>query len=194
MSGRLNCWISKLRKANNRKDCSCSDSRVVPEQLFGLKPGDLFMLRNIANIVPPYDRSDPGITAVLEYAVQHLHVPHIIVCGHTDCGGIKGLDASLDATAEPSLASWLEFARPARQVVDAAARLNDWERHRAIVERNVVQQLRHLQSYPFVLAALEANRLELHCWVYYLRRRSIGHYLPGPDRFEVINSPNPKAL
>jgi carbonic anhydrase len=172
----------------------CSDSRVVPEQLFGLKPGDLFMLRNIANIVPPYDRSDPGITAVLEYAVQHLHVPHIIVCGHTDCGGIKGLDASLDPAAEPALASWLEFARLAQQSVQAGLKPDLWERHRAIVERNVVQQLRHLQTYPFVSKALEANRLELHGWVYYLRRRLIGHYLPGPDRFEVINSSNPKGL
>jgi len=164
----------------------CSDSRVVPEQLFGLKPGDLFMLRNIANIVPPFDRREPGMTAVLEYAVRHLQVPHIIICGHTDCGGIKALDGHLDAESEPALAAWLEFARPARQVIEAGRWANDWTRHRAIVERNVVQQLIHLQTYPFVAEALEANRLELHGWVYYLRRRLVGHYAPALDEFELI--------
>ncbi len=166
----------------------CSDSRVVPEQLFGARAGDLFMLRNIANIIPPYEHSDMGITAVLEYAVRHLHVPHIIICGHTDCGGVKGLDTQLDAEAEPALAGWIEFARPAQQAVDADEKLAEWERHRAIVERNVVQQWRHIRTYPFVLAALEANQLELHGWVYYLRRRLMGYYDPVADKFDVLGT------
>jgi carbonic anhydrase len=166
----------------------CSDSRVAPEGLFGASPGDFFMLRNIANIIPPFEQSDMGMTAVLEYAVRHLRVPHLIICGHTDCGGIKGLDANLDAGAEPALANWLEFARPAQAQVDAGPKLEDWLRHRTIVERNVVHQLRHVQSYPFVLAALEANRLELHGWVYYLRRKVMGSYDPGRDRFELLEA------
>ncbi|MBN1991442.1 MAG: carbonic anhydrase [Anaerolineae bacterium] len=160
----------------------CSDSRVSPEQLLGAQPGDLFMLRNIANIIPPYEHSDMGITAVLEYAVRHLRVPHLAICGHTDCGGIKSLEAELDAEAEPALVNWLEFARPAQQGVPVEG-LNAWGRHRAVVEQNVVLQLRHAQTYPFVLAALEANRLELHGWVYYLRRRLMGYYDPARDGF-----------
>jgi carbonic anhydrase len=166
----------------------CSDSRVAPEQLFGASPGDFFMLRNIANIIPPYGQSDEGITAVLEYAVRHLRVPHLIICGHTDCGGIKGLDANLDAEAEPALAHWIELARLAQQEVDAGEKLGEWERHRTIVERNVVQQLRHVQTYPFVLEALAANRLELHGWVFYLRRKLVGSYEPGKDRFELLDA------
>jgi carbonic anhydrase len=162
----------------------CSDSRVCPEQLLGADPGDLFMLRNIANIVPPYERSDAGITAVLEYAIRHLQVPHLIICGHTDCGGIKGLDVQLDAEAEPALAHWIEFARSAQQGVQVK-NLSNWGRHRAVVERNVVLQLRHVQTYPFALEALEANRLELHGWVYYLRRRLMGYYDPVKDGFEI---------
>lgn len=164
----------------------CSDSRIVPTRLFGTNPGELFMLRNIANIIPPYPQSDMGISAVLEYAVRHLRVPHLIICGHTDCGGIKGLDAQLDVTVEPSLARWIEFARPAQFAVDAGESLGDWERHRAIVERNVVQQLHNIQTYPIVREALEANRLELHGWVYYLKRRLMGYYDPVKDRFEVL--------
>ncbi len=166
----------------------CSDSRVAPEQLFGASPGDFFMLRNIANIIPPYEQSDMGITAVLEYAVRHLRVPHLIICGHTDCGGIKGLDAELDAEAEPALTHWIEFARPAQQEVDAGKKLGEWERHRTIVERNVVQQLRHVQTYPFVLEALAANRLELHGWVFYLRRKLMGSYEPAKDRFSILET------
>jgi carbonic anhydrase len=166
----------------------CSDSRVSPEQLLGASAGDLFMLRNIANIVPPYEQSDMGITAVLEYAVRHLKVPHLVICGHTDCGGIKGLDAHLDAEAEPALSRWIEFARLAQQVVDAGTKLNEVDRNRAIVERNVVLQLRHVQTYPFVAEALEANRLELHGWVYYLRRRLMGYYDPAKDEFKEASS------
>jgi carbonic anhydrase len=164
----------------------CADSRVTPTRLLGADPGDFFMLRNIANIIPPYEHSDMGIMAVLEYAVLHLHVPHIIICGHTDCGGVKGLDAQLDAETEPALAGWIEFARAALQEVDAGAQLTAAERHRAIVERNVVLQLTHLQTYPFVSEALQANRLELHGWVYYLRRRLMGTYNPVKDGFEVL--------
>ena len=165
----------------------CADSRVAPEGLLGAKPGDLFMLRNIANIVPPYTQSDMGVTAVLEYAVRHLKVPHFIICGHTDCGGIKGLDSRLDVAADPALSRWIEFARPAQREVDTGEKfLNDVDRNRAIVERNVVLQLRHIQTYPFVQSALASHQLELHGWVYYLRRRLMGYYNAGEDRFSTV--------
>lgn len=157
----------------------CSDSRIMPEQLLGAKPGDLFMLRNIANIVPPYIQTEIGISSVLEYAILHLRVPHLIICGHTDCAGIRGLDASLDLAREPALSRWLDLARPAQREIDfTLAELTLEERHRAIVERNVVNQLLNAHSYPFVREALEANRLEMHGWVYYLERQEIGYYDP----------------
>jgi carbonic anhydrase len=168
---------------------ACSDSRVFLEPLLGASPGDLFVLRNIANIIPPYEENDMAITAVLEYAVRHLQVPHLIICGHTDCGGIKGLETQLDAVAEPALTHWIEYARPAQQAVDSGPKLDEWDRHRAIVERNVVQQLRHLQTYPFVLEALESNGLELHGWIYYLKRRLMGYYDPVKDQFDILGAP-----
>jgi carbonic anhydrase len=113
-------------------------------------------------------------------------VPHLIICGHTDCGGIKGLDAPPDAEAEPALTHWLQFARPAQKAVDAAGQLDQAERHRAIVEQNVMTQLRHLQTYPFVREAMEANRVELHGWVYYLRRRLMGYHDPAADEFDTL--------
>jgi len=186
--------LEKLTKEGQSPEAlfiGCADSRVSPEGLLGADPGDLFMLRNIANIIPPYEHSDTGITAVLEYAVRHLQVPHLVICGHTDCGGIRGLDAELDPENEPALTRWIEFARPAQREIDSSGQsfINEADRNRAIVERNVMLQLHNTQTYPFVLAALEANQLELHGWVYYMRRRLIGHYEPVQDGFTIIKGP-----
>lgn len=159
----------------------CSDSRVVPEQLLGAKAGDFFMLRNIANLVPPYWQTEIGFASVLEFAVLDLEIPHIIVCGHTDCGGIKALDGALDMGGRPALSRWLDLARPAQREVDGfgmgkLAADGQAERHQAVVERNVVNQLRNLESYPFIRERVEAGKLELHGWVYYLEGPGIGYY------------------
>lgn len=155
----------------------CADSRVTPEALFGARPGDFFMLRNIANVVPPYSRMEIGVVSVLEYAVRRLAVPHIIVMGHTDCGGIKGLDAQFDMLDEPALSRWLDLVRPAqRDIGYMLSNLSPAERHQAIVEHNVVLQLQNLQSYPFIQKQLDARKLELHGWVYYLEKPGIGYY------------------
>jgi carbonic anhydrase len=167
---------------------ACSDSRVTPEQLFGAQPGELFMLRNIANIIPPYVQTEIGTVSVLEYAVLHLQTPHVIVMGHTDCGGIRGLDADLDMSREPALSRWLSLARPAQQEVDFKQRdLSEEERHVAIVEQNVVQQLGNIQSYPFVREALEADALELHGWVYYLAEQQIRYYDAAEETFVLMD-------
>ncbi len=162
----------------------CSDSRVTPEKLFDAQPGNFFMLRNIANLVPPYTQTEIGIVSVLEYAVLNLHVPHIIVMGHTDCGGIQGLDTSLDLSKAPALARWLDLARPAQREVDyRMGSLDPKERHLAIVERNVVQQMSNVASYPFVRAAQAADGLEIHGWVYHLAERQISYYDPDTEQF-----------
>ena len=163
----------------------CSDSRVVPEQLLGAKAGDFFMLRNIANLVPPYWQTDVGFASVLEFAVLDLEIPDIIVCGHTDCGGINALDGAVDMSSRPALSRWLDLARPAQREVDgfgtgekaADSRADgQTERHRAIVERNVVNQLRNLESYPFIRERLGVGKLALHGWVYYLEEPEVGYY------------------
>lgn len=144
----------------------CADSRVPPEIITGAEPGDLFVTRNIANIVPPYGTGETGIGAVVEYAVRHLHVERIVVCGHTDCGGIKALDAQLDLSHEPHIIRWLDHARPARTKVDAA-NLPPEEQHLATVRENVLLQLEHLRSYDPVRQA-EGKQLTLEGWVYHL--------------------------
>ncbi|MBI4721161.1 MAG: hypothetical protein HY770_08095 [Chitinivibrionia bacterium] len=106
----------------------CSDSRVIPDQIAGTDPGDLFTIRNIANIVPFSGMPGNAVGAVIEFAVLRLKVPHIVVCGHTECGGIKALRSGVDASREPHIAAWLELARPALERVEAAGRvaLHGW--------------------------------------------------------------------
>ena len=165
----------------------CSDSRIMPEQLLGAKPGDFFMLRNVANIIPPYHQTEIGIISNLEFAVLDLNVPRVIICGHTDCGGIKGLDSQIDMGRTPALARWLDLARPSQRDIDFSMRdLSLENRHLAIVERNVVNQLNNLQSYPFVRQRLESDKLKLHGWVYHLETQQISTYDLESGQFTIF--------
>lgn len=164
---------------------TCSDSRVVPELITGAEPGDLFVTRNVANIVPPYGTGEMGVGAVVEYAVLHLHVKHIVVLGHTDCGGIKALDKALDWSREPHIARWIEHARPAKTKVEASG-LSPEERHLATVRENVLLQLEHLRSYDPVREGEQAGGLTLHGWVYHLENGQIEAYDAEAGTWSVL--------
>jgi carbonic anhydrase len=161
---------------------SCDDSRVIPEAIMGAKPGDLFVLRNVGNIVPPFGTGERAVGATLEYAVPYLQVKHIILCGHTDCGGIKALDLQLDHLEEPYLAQWIEYARSAQTQVDARG-IDSEERHRRIVEQNVLLQVGNLRTYDAVRKAEQADLLTLHGWVYDLSTGRISFWDGERERF-----------
>lgn len=140
----------------------CSDSRLVPYLLTGAGPGELFMVRNVGALVPPYDGSQGlhGTMAAVEFAVLSLQVRHIIVCGHSHCGAI--LTAYEGAPAEAkALQSWLKLADeallPVRPSPEALMRTE---------QRSVVLQLERLMDYPMVRREIEAGRLTLHGWHY----------------------------
>lgn len=164
----------------------CADSRVTPERLFGLQPGDFFMVRNVANTVPPYIQADMATIAALEFAVMELRVAHVVICGHTDCGGIKALDQPPAMSTHPSLSSWIELARPAQRDVDMAhSDLDANARHVAIVERHVVRQLDNVATYAFVQSAQAAGELALHGWVYDLKAPEMRYYDAAEQRFKT---------
>ncbi|MBN1657856.1 MAG: carbonic anhydrase [Anaerolineae bacterium] len=164
----------------------CSDSRIVPELITGAEPGDLFVVRNVANVVPPYGTGETSAGAAIEYAIRHLHVPHAVICGHTDCGGIKALGAPLDLGHEPHIVRWVEHARPAATKVEAAGWPEE-ARHLAIVRENVLLQMDHLRSYDPVRAAGRAGRLTLHGWVYHLESGEIERYDTGTSRWVPLH-------
>jgi carbonic anhydrase len=143
----------------------CSDSRVIPEQITGAEAGELFTMRLIANVVPPKDAGSDASGAVIEYAVRHLGVPHIVICGHTDCGGIKALEADIDSAAEPHIWRWIEWARPARGRVEESS-VPEGERLLETIKANVLLQLENLHSYDCVAEGMESGTLSTHAWLY----------------------------
>jgi carbonic anhydrase len=153
----------------------CSDSRAPAELITQIEPGDLFVLRNIANIVPPFGTGEMGVGAVVEFAVLHLQVKHIVVMGHTNCGGIRALDEPPDWHREPHLARWIEHARGAKTKVEASG-LPQEQRPLATVRENVVLQLGHLRSYNPVREGERAGMLALHGWLYYLETGNFERY------------------
>lgn len=162
---------------------TCADSRIDPNLLTHTEPGDIFVLRNAGNLVPPFGVHG-GEAATLEFAIKQLHIPDVIVCGHSKCGAMQGLLAPNSLRELPEVAAWLKHARAILSGVEqAAAMLSPEEKLRLTIEANVLLQLEHLQTYPFVAGALSAGQLRLHGWVYYLESGQVTAYLPGQKRF-----------
>jgi carbonic anhydrase len=145
----------------------CSDSRSDPERITDAGPGEIFVTRNVGNIVPNHDWS---LAAVLEYSVNYLNVQEIIICGHSDCGAMKALDAHL---TDPYIPLWLNDAREARLRVDSRIPVpvtaeEKAERARAIELENVRLQVEHLMTYPTVRDAVAEGRIHVHGLYYNL--------------------------
>jgi carbonic anhydrase len=145
---------------------SCADSRIVPEHVMQAEPGDLFVCRNAGNIVPPYATQNGGVTSTVEYAVAVLGIREIIVCGHSDCGAMKGVAGPAEALESiPNVAAWLRHGSAARAVVDASyPDLDPAARVRAISLENVVAQLANLRTHPSVAAGIARGEISLHGW------------------------------
>ncbi|MGI4954290.1 MAG: carbonic anhydrase [Janthinobacterium lividum] len=155
---------------------TCADSRIVPELITQTDPGELFVCRNIGNLVPAYGEMLGGVSAVIEYACVALEVTDIIVCGHSDCGAMKALLTPEDPKlrAMPTVRSWLRNAEAAKSVL-AATRpdLQGAAQVQALVEQNVRTQLGHLGTHPAVAARLATGRLSLHGWIYGIDNGSV---------------------
>jgi carbonic anhydrase len=143
----------------------CSDSRVEPELITGAEPGELFVVRDVANVVPPFGPGGDALGAAIEFAVSHLEVSDIVVCGHTDCGGIKALDHPLDPVGMPHLARWLGLVRPAAAQAETSGETEE-ERLTVVIKANVLRQRENLRTYACVRDAETARALELHGWIY----------------------------
>ncbi len=160
----------------------CADSRVVPTLLTDARPGELFVLRNVGNLVPPFepDAGFHGTSAGIEYATLELGVKDIIVCGHSQCGAIGALYRPADQRA-PHICRWLELARPARleeTVTDDVLRRTE--------QRSVVVQVERLLGYPMVRERVEAGDLCLHGWYYEIGEGRISSLDVASGRFRPL--------
>lgn len=144
---------------------TCSDSRVCPSTMTGAGPGELFVVRNAGNIVPPAGHRS-GEEASIEYGVVALKVRDIIVCGHSDCGAMKAVLDPTPLVWMPSVARWLDHAERVREIVEQRPDLAPADRLSRAIEANVLTQLSHLMTIEPVARAVERGELRLHGWVW----------------------------
>ncbi len=167
----------------------CSDSRVIPELLTSARPGDLFVVRNVANRVPPWSERDQGVAAAVEFAIEQLGVPDVVVCGHDGCGGVAAaFDPEPPGRSRSRLERWLQGLEPGVARARALGGDLDGQLRRA-VEENVLDGLAHLTTYPPVARARSAGRVRLHGWVYDLIDAAVRVYDPVSDAFVEFEGP-----
>lgn len=146
---------------------TCSDSRIDPNLLVQTEPGELFIIRNAGNIVPPHTNVTGGVTASIEYAVAVLNVKHIIICGHSGCGAMAGVMNPESVAMLPHVSLWLSFASAAKEIVlERHAGKSDAFILDRLVEENVLMQRQHIATHPRVAAKMATNRIEVHAWCY----------------------------
>lgn len=174
---------------------TCSDSRIDPSLLTQTEPGELFILRNAGNIVPPYGAVTGGEAATIEYAVAVLKVKDIIVCGHSRCGAMGGLLHPEQIQELNAVKDWLKHADATARIIkenythiqEPNARLT------ATVEENVLVQLENLRTHPSVAAAIGRNQLKLHAWTYKFESGQVFAYEPVQGQFlpldQIKNAP-----
>lgn len=156
---------------------TCSDSRIVPHLLTGTSPGDLFVVRNAGNLVPPHAAEALGEQAAIAYAVNILHVKHAIVCGHSNCGALGALLNPESVASCPSVSAWIKLAQSSLDRVETRrgnGAPND--EFMALVEANVLEQLDNLRDHPAIADALATDAIELHGWVYDIGHGTIAAY------------------
>jgi carbonic anhydrase len=163
---------------------TCSDSRIVPDLILGTGPGDLFISRSIGNVVPVSMNDVDGVTATIEYAVDVLKVPHVILCGHSDCGALKAAVNRKGLEKLPKASRWLQHVEAAfthRQALNpedgAHAELA------SLIRGNVVAQLLNLRAQPSVSRAMREGRLAVHGWYYDILSGRIERFDEDARRF-----------
>lgn len=173
---------------------TCADSRIDPCLLTNSNPGELFILRNAGNLVPPYGAVKGGEAASIEFAVAGLGVKDIIVCGHSHCGAMKGLLEPPPSRDFPALTEWLGHAENTRRVVrDRYADHESAELLNVCIQENVLMQLENLRTHPVVASALAQNKLKLHGWVYKIETGEVFGYDPEQLQFRLLtNQPEEK--
>jgi carbonic anhydrase len=166
---------------------TCCDSRIVPSMITQTDPGDLFICRNVGNMVPPYGEVHGGVSATIEYAVSALNVQHIIVCGHSDCGAMKGTLHPEKVAHLPTVKTWLSHGEVARHVVkENYPDLSEADALRVITEENVVAQLANLRTHPSVAARIARGTIGVHGWVYDFRTGHVSAWDQQRNRFVPI--------
>lgn len=185
--------FGELKKGQNPHTLfiGCSDSRVVPNLITKTLPGELFVVRNIANIVPPYRKSEEHLatTSVIEYAINVLNVQNIVVCGHSNCGGCRAIYSSEDILSKiPHTKRWLELADNVKNMVLNELKPQDEGTREWMTEQiNIVEQIKHLLTYPYIRTKYQQGELAINGWYYIIETGEVLSYNKNSGRFELAN-------
>jgi carbonic anhydrase len=169
----------------------CSDSRVVPNLITQTHPGELFIIRNVANIVPPYRFTEEYVatTSAVEYAVQELKVDSIVVCGHSNCGGCAAMNMSEEQLAHmPHVRKWLAVSKEVKGRVDRLMQGESAEEREWLTEQvNILVQMRNLLTYPYIRSRYEEGKLNIYGWYYIIETSEIYNFNDEKEIFELIS-------
>jgi carbonic anhydrase len=174
---------------------TCSDSRIETAMLTQTEPGELFICRNAGNIVPPHTTYTGGMTASIEFAVAALQVPHIVICGHTECGAMKGAMNPEGLDSLPHVKEWLSYSKAAVDIVnEIAPDDSSEEKMNKLLEHNVLLQLQHLRTHPSVATRLARGNLTLHGWVYDIKTGDVRAHDEVSQKFIPVDERYAEAV
>lgn len=170
---------------------TCSDSRINPNLITNTEPGEIFILRNAGNIVPAHGSANIGEAATIEFAVKALNIKDIIICGHSDCGAIKGLLYPEALCSMPTVAQWLMHAEATKWILnDNYADLPENQKLNVAIQENVLVQLENIKTIPSVASRLVKGDLNLHAWVYKFETGEVYAYNAEQGQFiKLLESP-----
>ena len=190
-----------LEQAPDALFIACSDSRVVPNLFASTDPGDLFVVRNVGNLIPPCNDADHSVGdesewAAIEFAIHQLNVRDIIVCGHSDCGAMKALWNGRSELKPPHLRSWLRYADASLSALKTTAAQLDkgLEPYNQMSQVNVLQQLEHLRTYSILQERLREGKMRLHAWWFDIKNADVYAYDEAQKRYVVIDEESVKPI
>jgi carbonic anhydrase len=192
--------FSRLKAGQQPEACliTCADSRIVPSLLTSADPGQLFIVRNVGNIIPCYGTDNNAELAAVEFSVVELGIRDVIVCGHTGCGAMKALLASQApgaAPRTPCVQAWLRHADATNEIIrEHYGHLTGEALVNAAAEQNVLVQLEHLRSLPAIAARLPLGKVRLHGWMYNIGTGEVSSHDAASGRFASLSASPENAV
>lgn len=169
---------------------TCCDARIDPVTILDCDPGDLFLIRNVANLIPPYEMDSHyhGTSAALEFGVCDLHIPHIIILGHSECGGIQSLFATQTKRPNSFIHKWMEMAQVSCHLKDSPS-VDSTERgprENTCGKQALIGSLENLMTFPWIKEKVAAGTIQLHAWYFKLPHGIIDAFNPNSGEFEPL--------
>lgn len=158
---------------------TCSDSRIDPNLVTQTKPGEIFVVRNAGNIVPPFGASRGGEEAAIEFAIEGLGVSNVVVCGHSKCGAMSALVDKADLSSMPCVKGWLGHAHATKKRMEQRKNYEMID----VVKENILVQIDNLKTHPSVSAAIRQGKIKIYGWVYNFESGTVSIYDPNEQRY-----------